>query len=93
MLDPDTVFPGVEGDDADADAEAKVDSSTRQESPTASDTREVDSSEGGSDGSPDSKRRGSRAAPPRLASTLAARGPGTHSRGGLGGGGTEGGGG
>lgn len=81
--------PGVEDDDDNANAEAKVDSSTSPDRLQHQMHGEID----GSDGSPDSRRPVSRPAPLCLAFNSAARGPGTHSRGGLGPGGTEGGGG
>jgi hypothetical protein len=75
---------GVEGDDADADADTKVDSgTTRPASTTTSDDARVNDGLGGSDGSPDNSGRGADV-PLRLASISATRGPGSHTRGGLG---------
>ena len=85
----------VEDDDDDDDADAngdadtgtEVDSGTGPASTTTSDDARVnDGSSGGSDGSPEpNSERDSRARVPlvlRLASISAARGPGSHTRGG-----------
>jgi hypothetical protein len=95
LLDTDAVLwacvfelAGVDDEDADADAgavaDAKVGSgTTRQASTLTSGDARVNDGLGGSDGSRDNSGRGSDV-PLRLASISATRGPGSHTRGGLG---------